>query len=73
LDKKEKLLQKMEELQKQLNAIEEKQAKKISKIAMKYGLGDFSEKVLDKEFMLLAKKLSESEEIDAKKNVCLES
>lgn len=67
MEQKDKLLKQMADIQKKIDALEEKQAKKISKLVKKHGLMDFDEKTLDKEFSLLKEKLK-NKTIDAKKN-----
>lgn len=67
MEQKNKLLKQMAELQKKIDSLEEKQAKKIAKLIKKHGLMDFDEKILDQEFALLKEKLK-TKTIDAKKN-----
>lgn len=67
MENKDKLLKQMADIQNKIDALEEKQAKKISKLVKKHGLMDFDEKILEKEFSLLKEKLK-SKTIDAKKN-----
>ena len=67
MEQKDKLLKQMADIQKKIDALEEKQVKKISKLVKKHGLMDFDEKTLDKEFSLLKEKLKDKT-IDAKKN-----
>lgn len=72
MDKKEKLLKQMADLQQKIDAIEERQIKKISKLVKKHGLMDFDEATLDTAFALLKEQLG-SQTMDVKKNSSIES
>lgn len=67
MEQKDKLLKQMADIQNKIDALEEKQVKKISRLVKKHSLMDFDEKTLDKEFSLLKEKLK-NKTIDAKKN-----
>ena len=56
VDKKEKLLEQLKEIQSKIDSLEKHRAEKIMKLAKKFSLFDLSDKIIESEFSLIKSK-----------------